>query len=169
MKKILLAAALVATSGLASAQGYAGALIGLSKLSARCTVSCDTSDTGFKVYGGYEVMPNLSVEVAYTDFGKFSNAAGYAQIKTNAVSVAAAYRIPFDASFSGVGRLGVANVKSKWTGGSGSKARLYGGVGLDYALSKDIKVVGGIDFTQAEVNGESGGIYLVGVGAQVGF
>ncbi len=169
MKKILLAAALLATAGLASAQGYVGALVGLSKVSQECLGSCDDSDTGYKIYGGYEVLPHLSIEVAYTDFGKFTNLGGLFEIKPTAVSVGAAYRVPFTPEFEGVGRLGIASVKTKWTGGSSSDAKLYAGIGLDYALTKDIKLNAAIDLTQAEVNGDSGSIYLFGIGAQVGF
>lgn len=171
MKKILLATALLASAGFASAQGYVGALAGLSKVNQEgCFIAaCDDSDTGYKVYGGYEVLPHLSIELGYTDFGKF-NSGTTAEIKATALSVSAAYRVPFTRELEGVGRLGLASVKTKWFGGSGTEAKLYAGIGLDYALSKDFKLNAAIDLTQAEAaNGNSGGIYLFGVGAQVGF
>jgi OmpA-OmpF porin, OOP family len=165
MKKILLAAALVASCGVASAQGYAGALIGMANVNATCG-GCDTSDTGFKLYGGYEVMPNLAVEVAYTDFGKYAD---LVNLKPTALSVVAAYHFPLSGDLSGVGRLGLASVKSKWTGGSSSDIKLYAGLGLDYNLTPSFKLTGAFDFTQAELAGDSGSVYIFGVGAQMGF
>lgn len=178
MKKILLAAALAASCGLASAQGYAGALIGMTSIAIDCgpSQSCDDSDTGYKVYGGYEVAPNISVEVGYTDFGKVNISAGAGRIefKGTALSLVGAFRVPFTPEFTGVARLGLANVKGKRTSNvfsnaSDSNITLYTGLGLEYAMSKDIKLVGAFDLSKVEVDGDSGTAYIAGIGAQIGF
>lgn len=176
MKKVLLAAALVASCGVASAQNYAGAVLGLSGLNATCDgASCDNTDTGYKLYGGYGVAPNLAIEVAYTDFGK-ATASGvgvlYNNIKTSSVSVVGAFRMALGTDFTGVARLGLASTKTKWdltNAGSKSKIGLYAGLGAEYALTKDIMLTGLADLATGEVNGDSATVYLVGVGAQVGF
>lgn len=175
MKKVLLAAALTAVCGVAAAQGYAGALIGLGKLNADCAgaASCDTSDTAFKLYGGYEVAPDISVEFGYTDFGTYTTTGGlYNNIDISAISVAAAFRGNLAQDLTGVARLGLASVKSEWdktNAGSKSKIGIYAGLGLEYNMTTDIKLTGAFDLTNGEVNGDSGAVYLFGVGAQVGF
>lgn len=172
MKKILLAAALVASCGVASAQGYAGAVAGISQFSVDCLgLSCDKSDTAFKVYGGYALSPELSVEVAYTDFGqiKIGGVAGLAE--ATAWSVVAAYRLSLATDLVGVGRLGLGIVSAEARATNGglsyrqesSGANLYAGLGLEYAVNKDFKVVGAVDLA------DNGDVYMFGLGAQVGF
>ena len=180
MKKILLATALVASCSTAMAvEGYAGALIGLSHLNADCTgvASCDNSDTAFKIYGGSEFSPNLSIELGYTSFGtaKSSITPGVAvKIKTHAFSVVAAYRANVTPSLAAVGRLGLASVTATATVvGAGEedelKVKPYLGIGMDYAIGKNIKIVGALDATTMSISGQRGGIYVVGVGTEVGF
>lgn len=164
MKKILLAAALAAASTLASAQGYAGALIGMANYSGDCVGSCDKSDTGFKLYGGYDLGSGIAFEVGYTDFGTVTvNGGGEAD--HSAVSVAAAYRYSFSNELAGVARLGLGFVKRDGSGGveSDDAVNLYAGLGLEYAINQDIKLVGAFDLA------DNGDLYILGVGAQVGF
>ena len=35
-----------------------------------CSVSSDDSDTGYKIFGGWKVNPNFSVELSYVDLGE---------------------------------------------------------------------------------------------------
>jgi OOP family OmpA-OmpF porin len=167
-----LAAALTAACGVAAAQGYAGALIGIGKMSVDgCTsgLSCDGSDTAFKVYGGYEVAPNIAIEVGYTSFGEATVKAGSVTggIKTHSFSVGAAMRFPLTTELTGVGRLGVGFLKAKGTsvasGLADDATKAYVGFGLEYTLSSDIKLVSGLDLADGT------DLYLFGVGAQVGF
>lgn len=178
MKKMLLAAVLAAAGGAASAQGYAGALIGMSKFNVDCPgygISCDDSDTGYKVYGGYAVSPNISIELGYTDFGKASLSDGgmNESIEAQAISLVGAFRTAFNADWTGVGRLGLASVKGKRATNFGSNAsdssiKFYAGVGLEYAVGA-FKLTGALDLTTADIDDETGSVYLFGLGAQVGF
>ena len=43
----------------------------------------DKSDTGYKIYGGYQFNNIIGVEVGYTDYGKFSAAQDYSQEATS--------------------------------------------------------------------------------------
>lgn len=54
------------------AQPYVGASAGRSDFQADCAgaASCDTTDTGYKLYGGYMLNEHLGVEAALFDFGK---------------------------------------------------------------------------------------------------
>lgn len=177
MKKILFAAVLTAVCGAASAQGYAGALIGMAKFNVDCAgASCDDSDTGYKVYGGYEVAPNIAIEVGYTDFGKARLSAGVLNesIEAQAFSVVGAFRMALSPEWTGVGRLGLASVKGKRNTNFGlsesdSSIKLYAGVGVEYALGADFKLTGAFDFTAADIGDDSGGVYIFGLGAQMGF
>ncbi len=164
MKKILLAAALVASCGLASAQGYAGALIGMSQFSVSCPVaSCDKSDTAFKVYGGYEVSDGIAVELGYTDFGALG-VGTTGKIEASVLSVVGAFRFPMTADLTGVGRLGLGYVSvNSDVGPSEDAVNVYAGLGLEYAASKDFKIVGAFDLA------DNGDVYLFGIGAQIGF
>ncbi len=164
MKKILLAAALAASCGLASAQGYAGALIGMSQFSVDCPVaSCDKSDTAFKIYGGYEVADGIAVEVGYTDFGTLG-VGTTGKIEASVLSVVGAFRFPLSADLTGVGRLGLGYVSANSdVGPSEDATNLYAGLGLEYAASKDFKIVGTFDLA------DNGDVYLFGIGAQIGF
>ena len=164
MKKILSAVALAAACGAASAQGYAGALIGMTKFTDDCPVACDKSDTGFKIYGGYEVMPNLSVEAAYTDFGKLKFNSG-GSIEGYAVSVVAAYRYAFTTELAGVGRVGLGYFSQNGSGvqNEDDEVGLYAGLGLEYAINADFKVIGAFDLAK------DGDVHIFGLGAQMGF
>ncbi|MEY2839708.1 MAG: hypothetical protein RJB60_2007 [Pseudomonadota bacterium] len=185
MKKVLFAAALSAACGLASAQGYAGAVAGLSKAKLDCGANiCDDSSVGVKVYGGYEVDPNASIEVGYINFGKakikFKNSTTTADIKGSAFVVTSAFRFPIAAQLNGVGRVGLARVTGKLaTDAPGVKntsttsIKLYTGLGLEYAIAKNIKLVGSFDLTGADVeigtSSESNTVFLLGGGVQAAF
>jgi OOP family OmpA-OmpF porin len=191
MKKTVLASLLAAASMGAFAQGYLGAGFGVSHLNIDCegTTSCDTSDTGYKVYGGYKFAPMFAVELGYLDFGKAklagfgTNYYGYSylvngDVKVSAFTLAGVARVPFGAGFSGVARLGVANVNTKaaasvygteYYNESETKAKLYYGLGLEFAFNKNIKGVVSADFTQSELSGEKGDVRLIGIGVQYDF
>jgi OmpA-OmpF porin, OOP family len=183
MKKVLLAAALVASCGLAMAEqgGYVGALVGLGYIDTNCAGAsqCDRSNTAFKVYGGSEFSPGFSVEAAYTNFGQSKSVAGAVTRKFDAYafSVAVAYRaafIPRLPQLQGVGRIGIAsvNAKSNVTGSVEEavvKAKPYFGLGLDFAVGKGLTLAGAIDGVSASTESESRTSYLFGVGAQYAF
>jgi OOP family OmpA-OmpF porin len=171
MKKVLLAAALVASCGVASAQGYAGALIGMSKIAMGCDsgITCDESDTAYKIYGGYELSPSMAIEVGYTNLGKMKVSGGGASgtVEGSAWTVAGAFRVPLAESLTGVGRIGVGLVEGKAKGSLGSstdsETKLFLGAGLEYSLSKDFKLTGAFDMLDGT------DAYMLGVGAQMGF
>ncbi len=61
-------------AGAASAQGYVGGAFGRTNASVDCsgTLSCDKTSSGGKLYGGYMLGPQFSVELGYFDWGKAS-------------------------------------------------------------------------------------------------
>lgn len=174
MKKIALAALLAASFGGASAQVYVGGGFGPSHVNIDCPAilgNCDTSDTGYKVYGGYKLNPAVALEVAYVDFGKAKFTGG--SFATDGFLINAAFRHNFTRELNGVARLGVATLDTKLSGPfvsqTDSSTKLYFGLGVEYALQKNFKITAGADFTNAEFQGDSGAVRLLSIGAQYDF
>lgn len=73
---LVFASVLLISSAMAEGTGWnIGASVGASELrdeSGFCdgTLSCDTSDVGYKVSAGYSFMPNFAIEMAYVDLGE---------------------------------------------------------------------------------------------------
>jgi len=185
-KQMLAAAAVLAFSGAASAQLYGSASAGVSKSSFDClgAPSCDKSDTAFKLVGGYKFMPNLGAEIGYFDFGKQTLSGGGANLeyKNNAFGVGVAYMQDITPDWNFVGRLGVAQMKTKLTGtvpgiGSASDSdkntTFYGGLGVGYKLSKAVSLDAAWDFSKGKYNkngiDESGNLNALSLGVTFGF
>lgn len=192
MKKFSLALLLSLSAGAALAAGpslsnvYLGGGFGLSHQNLDCSgaSSCDDTDTGFKIYGGYQITPTWGVELAYTDFGK-SKASGpfgpsvlSGEIEVSSWSLAATARVPVTAAVGLTGKLGFANVDTKVTGrllgyGAGSNSesntKAYLSLGADYAFTKNLRGVAFADFTTGEIEGEDGAVRLLGIGLQYNF
>jgi len=185
MKKqaIVLAALLAATAAHADSQahGYIGAAGGVTHVNLDCTgaTSCDTSDTGAKLFGGYNFGNGFSLEAGYVSFGKFKGSDGTlsATIKPTAITLGGAFSLPLNTDWGMNFRLGVAQVKTKVNASSGalsgsdseSKAKVYAGLGLTYAVSKDVKLELGFDSTEAQFAGEKGTLRLVSLGVSFAF
>ncbi len=185
MKKIVLAAVLSTMAVAASAQVYVAGHVGKSSVDADCsgTVSCDNEDTGYKLTVGYKLNPSVALEGSYVDFGKIKAKvidSGFlvdADMKTDGYLLAAAFRHHATPSVSLVGRLGLAVLNSKVTGrigrASASKdyntTQPYVGLGAEYALTQQLRLTAGADFTRVKVEGETGSVRMFSIGAQYDF
>lgn len=184
MNKITLAAALLAVATSASAQltnkAYIGGAFGPSNVAVECgfPYSCDNSDTGYKIYAGYKVHPQIAIEGGYIDFGKSKISIGSAGVGSVAVDgfvVNAAGRLPFTRELSGVGRLGLAFVDTKVSGSTyygnrtDSATKAYLGLGLEYSFNKNLRGTASADFTTGEVAGDDGSVRLLSIGVQYDF
>lgn len=165
MKKIvfaLIAGAAVATAAQAqdssnTPRGYIG--IGAAtadhqySINGVNTTSKDGYKASAKVYGGYEFNNTWGLEAGYTDFRKsnfnYTTAAGVSgngNSDGHATYLAAKGNVPINEQFSFYGKLGVENMHSDFTtntpGLSGSKSDtgVYGGVGVQYNLSKQVSL-----------------------------
>jgi OmpA-OmpF porin, OOP family len=89
---------------------YAGAGIGSTKVGDDIS-GVDDSDTGFKVFGGYNFNANWAVEVGYFDFGEASVSAGNssASVGVTGLSASAVGRLPVSEMFAVYGKLGFAS------------------------------------------------------------
>ncbi len=189
LSKIALMPALLCGALSAHAAGndaYAGIALGPSELDINCsyTTSCDSGDTGFKFYVGFDLprapLPRLAFEAAYIDFGKAAaNATSFVQhtVEASAVVFDLAIRGNIVPSLTAVGRLGLAYVSAKSTGtvpfvvaaSSDSGLEPHLGLGLELALNKQFKVTGGLDFTSYDTGKESGSARLFSLGVQMAF
>jgi len=185
MKKqaIVLAALIGAASAQAQSneQFYVTAAAGSTKLNADCagTTSCDTSDTGGKLVGGYKFGNGFSVELGYVGFGKFKSTIGTlnSSIKPTAITLGGGYALPLNSDWGLNLRLGVAQVKTKLDQSQGaasgstseSKAKVYAGVGVTYAISPTVKLELAADSTNAEIVGQKGAVRLISLGATFAF
>lgn len=105
-------------------------------------VATDRSDTGGKLYGGYQFTPHLGIEAGYASLGKFQSAAG--QRKGTGVFVDAVGTLPLGNNFSALGRVGAFNGKLEDTfaGSSDKGTNVKVGAGVQYDLSKNTAVRG---------------------------
>ncbi len=184
MKKSILAmgaAALLSTAVIAgpnSSGAYVGAGFGATGYADDNYVQdvgrtgLDKSDTGYKIYGGYQFNNIVGVEVGYTDYGKFSAAQDYIQ-EANAMSVGANVGYSFlDGQLRPFGIIGLGYVNldtqnSPVTIVDDTVATFHYGVGIQYepdaligfglrlAYEEDfysiehVKVIGTITYLQA--------------------
>lgn len=98
---------------------YLGAGIGQMKAKDACNgvgpgVSCDDSDTAYRIFGGYRFNRNLAAEVGYAELGKVTASGLVLGVpasgnwKARAWDIVAVGMIPLSEQFSLLGKLGVA-------------------------------------------------------------
>jgi OOP family OmpA-OmpF porin len=178
----IIAAAVLALSGLvavsqATAQGfYIGGSIGQSDFDDGNAVpalitsgTVDGSDTGFKIFGGYQFNQNFGVEIAYVDLGQASYSGSFSgatvtggTVKASGLNMSAVGTLPLGSNFALFGKAGLFIWESKAndvTGGvpfSGTEdgTDLSVGLGASFNLTKNLtlraeweryKAVGDID------------------------
>lgn len=178
----LLVAAVLALGGViavsqAAAQGfYLGGSVGKSDFDDDNAIpdlitsgSVDGSDTGFKIFGGYQFSQHFGVELAWVDLGK----AGYSgtffgtpvtggSVETSGLNISAVGTLPLGSGFALFGKAGFFAWESKAkdvTGGAPFSGKEDGtdlslGIGASYDLTKNFgiraewerfKAVGDID------------------------
>ncbi|MBV8379325.1 MAG: porin family protein [Paucibacter sp.] len=190
MKKNLLALSatvLCLSSGVANAEPYVLAGFGTGHINVDCSGfgTCDNNGTAYKLIGGWELARGWAVELGYLGFGK-STTQGYggsSEIKASAVTLGAAYQVAFGHSAWGLNtRLGVADVKTEVNAvglnnysnfvvytDSQTKAKLYAGVGVNYAVALHTRIELGIDLSQAQYQNQKGGTQALTLGVRQSF
>ncbi len=186
MKKqaIILAALIGAASAQAQSSDkfYVTGAVGTTHLNLDCegAPSCDTSDTGGKLVGGYKFGNGFSAELGYVNFGKSKLAGGadWISVKVSAITLGGAYALPLNNDWGLNLRLGVAQVKTKadsfitgYGSGTGSRndTNVYAGIGASYAISPAVKLELGIDSTKAGDADGGGNVRLISLGATFAF
>lgn len=185
MKKYALVIAAALAAGAAQADEPARAYLtvagGSTHLNLDCdgATSCDKTDTGGKIVGGYSFGNGFSLEAGYWSLGKARGSDGTlsATIKPTAFTLGGAFSLPLSSEWGMNFRLGAAQVKAKVDGTIGAvtvstsenNTKVYAGVGLTYTISPAVKLELGVDSTQLEFGGGKGTLRLVSVGATFAF
>jgi OOP family OmpA-OmpF porin len=177
MKKTLLALGAFVACNAALAQVYVGGSVGLTQQSANCSgwSSCDKSDTGLKLYGGYKLTKAWALELGYNDFGSVSLRSGpfSGSYSATALSAGGAFFLTLAPKLTGIARFGLASVDGDYSapGGGSSESSIepYVGLGIAYTLTPKLSLTGGFDYLNADYPRGSGSATLFSVGLSYAF
>jgi len=187
MKNMIVATCMAVIAGSAAAQVSVEAAFGATNLDMDCAGAtyCKNNGSGAKLVLGYVVAPNISVEAGYVNFGEAKGRAPYEgylvdlTLKSSAFYIGGAARGEFGRGFSGVARMGIAQVKTTTDANIGiysasesdSKANVLFGLALEYALTTKLKATAGIDFTQSPIaeGDTTATLRLISAGLQYNF
>ncbi|MBI5926576.1 MAG: outer membrane beta-barrel protein [Aquabacterium sp.] len=193
MKRILLAAALVALTGAVGAEMTSfriGATLGSARIDMDCsgTTTCDKTDTSFKIYGDYRLSDMWAVEAGYMKLGQLKATAydpgdsttSESTVKVTAPYLALAGRAEIIPDLNCVVRVGLARVRTEMHVTEPTlpvdlrlktiKVKPYVGLGLEYSIMPTLQAVAGADFTHAEAHDlVTGTVRSFNLGVQYGF
>jgi OOP family OmpA-OmpF porin len=140
---------------------YIGAAAGGSHLNGGCAagVDCNDHDTAWKIYGGYTLPYETAVELTYYDLGRFTIAAPgvltptAGDLHASWWGLGGAWLPQFGQGWGGALRLGASYSMGKLdVSGAGSQTRNswhpYAGIGVTYAITKDIKLEADWDWSR---------------------
>ena len=180
---------MMAASGV-YAQGYLGAGVGAGNIDVDCTgvTDCDKSNTGYKVYGGYQFGGGWAAELGYFGWGKVTGSGtlagvgtGTGKLRATGVGVGVAYFFPVAPDWVPVVRLGIARNTGKLTatdttngGGSISdtthSTQPYFGVGIGYKMMPQLFLTGEVDFSRVKyLDSEKADVRLISIGLRYAF
>jgi len=172
--KTLMACAALTAVG-AHAEGlYVGGSVGGShyKSDNLAGLPTDHSDTGGKLFGGYALTPNLSIEGGWVGLGKFKGPNG--NLKADGYFVDGVGTLPLGNNFSAIGRIGVFNGKldassSNGLYGSDRSTSVKVGAGLEYAIDRNLAVRGEWERYRFDALGAKPNVDLYSVGVRYSF
>jgi OOP family OmpA-OmpF porin len=193
LRSVFLASTVFLTaSAMAEGTGWnIGASVGASTLdldSSSCgSYSCDKTDLGFKLTGGFTFTPNLAIELSYIDLGEstFDTTSTTGSMSETGIAASGLVIYPIN-EFSLFAKAGVSSLKTKLTGSmpifssvssSGTKSsndtNFAWGVGAGYAIASNISTVLEWERYKGEFSdlgiSESHYVDLISIGAQYKF
>lgn len=166
--KLSLLAAAAAASPAFAGPIYAGFGLGQSSVHVDCTgtVTCHDTDYSLKLMGGYRFSNTLSVEGGWIKFGhgKTATATTSYSVEPKAFFAAGAVRMEFMPSWSGIARLGLAQMHTTTeqvasgvvTLTSNTKFKPIWGLAVNYALDESASVEFGWDASKSEAASGAG-------------
>lgn len=169
--------ALAAPAGAQSTGFYAGGSVGRSTvdlcddLNGLGLTGCDDSDTGFKLFGGYEINRNFAVELGFVDLGEISatGPGGTATAETDGFQVAAVGMLPINPQFGIFGKLGAYmwDLSASGPGGSLSDdgTDIMFGAGVSWRFMPQLSLRG--EWERFDIGGDD--VDLLSVGLQFAF
>lgn len=153
---------------------YAGLGAGSVKYDGACsgTTSCDDSDTGFKVFGGYNFNNMFGMELGWHDLGgvSVSTAAGTGNADVRGVELSGVARFPVTNAFSVFAKAGAFrwDVNARGVSGSSNTGTDWTwGVGLNYNFTRTM--AGRLEWQQFRDIGNGGGTDVDALTASVVF
>ncbi|MED5621512.1 outer membrane beta-barrel protein [Ideonella sp. BN130291] len=177
--KIAAAALLAAgVAGAHAADFFAGASFGGSKFHTEDVpgVNIDSTDTGFKLYGGVSFTPNFSLEAGYVDLGKLKASAGGVTGSQSADGfyLDAVGEFPLNGGFSLLGKLGVFRAESKanipgFLSDKDTGTDIKFGIGGSYAINKNLSVRAEVERYRLNVFDDKGDVDLYSIGLSYKF
>lgn len=140
MKKLAVAistALLMSSAAMAENEIYVGAKAGKSWTNDACGTSavCDDDSNGYGVLVGYQAWENVSIELGYDDFGKFTGG-GLNDDEVSAFTLAPRVTLPVMDKFDVYGKFGGAIVDF----GDENDPSLMGAVGVDVHATDNLSV-----------------------------
>lgn len=190
-KNLLVGLAALTLAAGASAQVYGGAAMGSARINLDCTgaTTCDKTDTGWKLFGGYQFNPNWAAEITYFDFGRAKVSGTDSELGTitgevenTGFGAGVAFRQDLATDWNFVARFGLASIKTKISGaatgiGSGSDSdrnvQPFAGLGVGYKVFRSLSVDAAWDFSRGKYNKNGlqtkGGVNMISIGVTAGF
>lgn len=182
----LLASSLLCGAGAAAAADFSiGAGAGSDKGKGRCVdaFACDRNDAHWKLFAGLPLAGAFEVQAVVFDAGRFkggdttplgSEFGG--RFEVSGAGLTGGYRWAIAPSWSLVGRLGVAAVRTRFdyadaTVGSASEttAQPLTGLGVAYALTPSVRLSLDYDLTRFKVHKSHGSLQMLGLAVQTSF
>ena len=131
---------------------YLGLSVGQAEFNEACEgaasfVSCDSKDTAFRIFGGYQFHPNIAVELGWADLGAATarnNITGAsASAEASAFDLVGVLSWPIGNAFSVYGKIGLFHGEVEAGGaasslGSASGTDLTYGLGAQFNLGRNI-------------------------------
>lgn len=117
-------------------------------------VSVDDSDSGFKIFGGFQFTKHWGAEVGYVDFGKVSvsGAGASGDLGVTAMTLAGTGTLPLGQNFALLGKVGMAMWDAEGSGsvvGNDGNDMFYG-FGARYSFNKNMSVQAEYEVLDAE-------------------
>lgn len=165
-----LAMALPAQAQSSPATGpYVGATVGKPdwKVDGLGGVGGDSSRAAYKLYGGWRLHPNFAVEASAFNLGRFKGPLGDA--KADGYAVDAVGILPWSDTLSGIARVGVGQVKTRFGGASDRNTAPKLGLGLQYQLNPKTALRGEWERYRIDAFGGKNDIDVFSLGAKVSF
>lgn len=197
--RALVFASLLAASSASFAGGYVGFGAGTGHVSDDCAklIHCDKSDSAYKVYGGLNILPWLSAELTWFDWGSVDgsehvvgntdseeytdtlDAKYHARVRGVGLGLAAKYNCT--PKFAVTGRVGLAANHVSYDASlddgyavatfadSHHSTKPYIGADVSYAFTKHIAGVLGFDVSRAVYANATHNVHMATVGLKISF
>jgi OOP family OmpA-OmpF porin len=144
------------------AGAYIGASVGQTTLKPRVIVAGggldDSSDMGYKIYGGYKYNSKFAVEGFYTDMGSagiHTLSVPKGKISYKLYGLSGVYTPQLTKRLNGIVKLGYADVKNSTTTGINYRqvksGTVFGGLGLEYAINSKLSVRGEYEYFDKDI------------------